>query len=87
MNMNYDFFQTSGLTKQLPENVHILTLEMIPPNPLKPISFRQAILRLEHVFENGEDEMLSKPATVDLVSYKFFLQFYVYDSKYTFIFL
>lgn len=52
----------------MPENVHILTLEMVPTNPLIPISLRQAILRLEHFYENGEDDEMSKPATVDLVS-------------------
>jgi lysosomal alpha-mannosidase len=62
------FFQWSGLTKPLPKNVHLLTLEMLPTNPLTPNTPREAILRLEHFYENGEDEELSQPATVDLVS-------------------
>ncbi|CAC5378690.1 MAN2B1 [Mytilus coruscus] len=64
--------QVSGLNTLLPENVHILTLEMIPPNPLTPISLRQAIVRLEHFYENGEDEEMSKPAIVDLQMFGFF---------------
>jgi hypothetical protein len=50
------------------KNVHLLTLEMLPTNPLTPNTPREAILRLEHFYENGEDEELSQPATVDLVS-------------------
>ena len=66
--ISISFLQWSGLTKPLPKNVHLLTLEMLPTNPLTPISLREAILRLEHFYENGEDEELSQPATVDLVS-------------------
>jgi lysosomal alpha-mannosidase len=50
--------QYSGLPRALPNNVQILTLE-----PWKGVSF---LLRLEHVFEKGEDEVLSQPAVVNL---------------------
>ncbi|KAF7271106.1 hypothetical protein GWI33_015990 [Rhynchophorus ferrugineus] len=48
----------SGLLKSLPPNVQILTLE-----PWIGFSF---LLRLEHVFDQGEDSTLSKQATVNL---------------------
>ncbi|OQV16531.1 Lysosomal alpha-mannosidase [Hypsibius exemplaris] len=44
----------------LPDNVHILSLEQWTNNTL--------IVRLEHTFEQGEDPVLSLPATVDLQS-------------------
>ncbi|KAF2897558.1 hypothetical protein ILUMI_08618 [Ignelater luminosus] len=48
----------SGLTKSLPDNVQILTLE-----PWYGMNF---LLRLEHVLERNEDPNLSKPVTVNL---------------------
>ncbi|KDR11229.1 lysosomal alpha-mannosidase isoform X2 [Zootermopsis nevadensis] len=48
----------SGLNQELPENVHILTLE-----PWKAHSF---LLRLEHIYERNEHPVFSKPATVNL---------------------
>lgn len=48
----------SSLTRSLPDNVQILTLE-----PWKGNTF---LLRLEHVLEINEDPVLSKPITVDL---------------------
>ncbi|CAH1119882.1 unnamed protein product [Phaedon cochleariae] len=50
--------QYNGLTRNLPDNVQILTLE-----PWKANTF---LLRLEHVIENNEDPVLSKPVEVDL---------------------
>jgi hypothetical protein len=50
-------FKFEGLTRSLPDNVQILTLE-----PWK----NSYLLRLEHVFEKNEDENLSKSVTVDL---------------------
>ncbi|XP_060520105.1 lysosomal alpha-mannosidase-like [Cylas formicarius] len=47
-----------GLTGSLPENVHILTLE-----PWRKSSF---LLRLEHMYAEGEDTLLSEPAIVDI---------------------
>ncbi|XP_017769969.1 PREDICTED: lysosomal alpha-mannosidase-like [Nicrophorus vespilloides] len=51
-------FQFSGLRRSLPPNVQILTLE--------PADDRSILLRLEHVFEEGEDDVLSKPVAVDI---------------------
>lgn len=48
----------AGLQKALPDNVQILTLE-----PWIGFSF---LLRLEHILENNEDAVLSKPASVNL---------------------
>ncbi|XP_017786052.1 PREDICTED: lysosomal alpha-mannosidase isoform X1 [Nicrophorus vespilloides] len=48
----------SGLTQNLPDNVQILTLE-----PWKGNSY---LLRLEHIFEKGEDKNLSTPVSVNL---------------------
>lgn len=50
--------QYSGLTRALPDNVQILTLE-----PWIGMNF---LLRLEHVLEKNEDPNLSKPVTVNL---------------------
>lgn len=47
-----------GLTKSLPENVHILTFE-----PWKDDTF---ILRLEHFLEKDEDATLSQAVTIDI---------------------
>ncbi|XP_012143157.2 lysosomal alpha-mannosidase II isoform X2 [Megachile rotundata] len=59
--VNEDFMavtQASGLAKGLPPNVHILTLE--------PWKDNKVLLRLEHIFEVGETETLSKPVEVNL---------------------
>ncbi|KAJ8919646.1 hypothetical protein NQ315_006173, partial [Exocentrus adspersus] len=50
--------QFSGLKQALPDNVQILTLE-----PWKGFSL---LLRLEHILEKDEDNLLSKPVTVNL---------------------
>lgn len=52
------FFQKSGLAKALPPNVHILTLE--------PWKDDTVLLRLEHIFEVGETENLSKPVEINI---------------------
>lgn len=51
-------FQGSGLAKKLPPNVHILTLE--------PWKDGTILLRLEHIFEVGETENLSKPVDINI---------------------
>ncbi|XP_025265136.1 lysosomal alpha-mannosidase isoform X1 [Camponotus floridanus] len=48
----------SGLTKALPPNVHILTLE--------PWKDDTILLRLEHIFEVGEAQQLSQPVEVNI---------------------
>ena len=50
--------QWSGLKKALPDNVNLLTLEQFGP--------KDVLLRLEHIYENGEDPVLSKPVTLSL---------------------
>ncbi|XP_029036014.2 lysosomal alpha-mannosidase isoform X2 [Osmia bicornis bicornis] len=50
--------QRSGLTKILPPNVHILTLE--------PWKDGTILLRLEHIFELGETESFSKPVEINI---------------------
>ena len=50
--------QWSGLKKALPDNVNLLTLEQFGP--------KDVLLRLEHIYENGEDPALSKPVTLSL---------------------
>ncbi|PSN38673.1 Lysosomal alpha-mannosidase [Blattella germanica] len=47
-----------GLTRNLPSNIHILTLEPWKENEL--------LLRLEHIMEKNEDPELSKPVQVNL---------------------
>ena len=47
-----------GLTKDLPGNVHLLTLEQWHS--------KRYLLRLEHFYQRFEDPSLSKPATVSL---------------------
>ena len=55
-----DNYQTelSGLTAELPPNVHLLTLEQWKNGEL--------LLRLEHFYQKNEDPVLSKPVTVGL---------------------
>ncbi|XP_072745213.1 lysosomal alpha-mannosidase isoform X1 [Anoplolepis gracilipes] len=48
----------TGLTKALPPNVHILTLE--------PWKDDTILLRLEHIFEVGEGQQLSQPVEVNI---------------------
>ncbi|XP_051827566.1 lysosomal alpha-mannosidase [Antechinus flavipes] len=52
--------QFSGLRRELPPAVHLLTLARWGPSAV--------LLRLEHIFERGEDRMfnLSQPVTLDL---------------------
>lgn len=46
------------MVSELPDNVHLLTLEQREGT--------QYLLRLEHFYEEGEDEQLSKPATLNI---------------------
>ena len=48
----------SALTRPLPDNVHLLTLENWKPN--------QVLLRLEHFYESDDNIALSKPVEVNL---------------------
>jgi lysosomal alpha-mannosidase len=50
--------QYEGLTRTLPENVQILTLE--------PWRDNTYLVRLEHMFEKDEDAVLSNPITIHL---------------------
>ena len=54
---NYNLVYTA-ITKALPANVHLLTLQFIDANTI--------LLRLEHQFEKNEDMVLSLPVTVSL---------------------
>ena len=54
---NYNTVYTA-ITKALPANVHLLTLQFIDVNTI--------LLRLEHQFEKNEDHVLSLPVTVSL---------------------
>nr|XP_058950817.1 lysosomal alpha-mannosidase-like isoform X1 [Pocillopora verrucosa] len=47
----------NGLTRELPANVHLLTLET-----MKDL----ALIRVEHQFEGGEDPKLSQPVNISL---------------------
>jgi hypothetical protein len=48
----------SALTKSLPTNVEVMTLEALPTEDV--------LLRLSHQFGLGEDKVLSNPVTIDL---------------------
>ncbi|VDM24376.1 unnamed protein product [Toxocara canis] len=48
----------SGMTRSLPDHVKILTLEQWTGKSL--------LLRLEHIYQNNEDNSLSQPVTVDV---------------------
>ena len=50
----------SGLSRSLPENIHLLTLENWRPE------LNQVLLRLEHTYESSDNNELSKPVEVDL---------------------
>jgi lysosomal alpha-mannosidase len=54
-------FKTSfaGITKSLPSNVNFLTLSQWKDNS-------QMLIRLEHLFQKGEDVELSRPVTINL---------------------
>ncbi|KAL3876582.1 hypothetical protein ACJMK2_034416 [Sinanodonta woodiana] len=56
----------SGLKQELPANVHMLTLEQWGGPAFPPSSSQPYLIRLEHIYENGEDPDLSKPAIVSL---------------------
>ena len=58
--------QWSGLTYPLRPNVHMLTLEQWGGPVFDPTPTQPYLLRLEHIYEKGEDPDLSKPATVSL---------------------
>ena len=62
----------SGLSRSLPENVHLLTLENWRPE------LNQVLLRLEHTYELSDNNELSKPVEVDLNG--LFKTFKVLDS-------
>lgn len=51
-------FQYSGLSKPLPEHIHLLTLEQWEKKSL--------LLRLEHIYQNNEDTELSQPKEISL---------------------
>ena len=57
------FLQWSGMKKELPANVHLLTLEEFSDNTY--------LLRLENFYEKNEDATLSKDASVSLKVSKF----------------
>ncbi|XP_033744911.1 lysosomal alpha-mannosidase-like [Pecten maximus] len=61
-------FQTkwSGMNSNLPDNVHLLTMEQWGGPGVVPSSSQPYIIRLEHIFETGEHSTLSKDATVNL---------------------
>lgn len=63
--------KTSGLTKTLPSNVHILTLE--------PWKDGTILLRLEHLFEAGEAQQMSQPVEVNIqVYYHYYMYIFIY---------
>jgi lysosomal alpha-mannosidase len=59
-----------GLTKDLPSNIHLLTLENWRDD--------QYLIRLEHLYQNNEDSVLSKPVTIQLKN--MFTQFEIEDA-------
>lgn len=58
--------QWTGVRSLLPPNVHLLTLQQFPSNGPVPSATRPYLLRLEHIYEVGEDAILSQPAVVSL---------------------
>lgn len=63
----------SGINNSLPNNVQILTLE--------PWKNSSVLLRLEHVFENDEDQALSQPVSISLKN--LFVQFEIVSLQET----
>ena len=49
----------SGLTRELPANVHLLSVETVGEN---------ALIRVEHQYEAGEDTKLSQPVNISLAN-------------------
>ncbi|XP_015516452.1 lysosomal alpha-mannosidase isoform X2 [Neodiprion lecontei] len=70
---NHHRMQGSGLTKQLPPNVRILTLE--------PWKDGGLLFRLEHMFEIGEDTRYSHPVEINIKD--LFLPFTVTNARET----
>ncbi|GFN78507.1 alpha-mannosidase [Plakobranchus ocellatus] len=60
----------TGMYRNLPDNVHILTVEAVPGTPVvpSPPDTTPFLIRFEHFYEVGEDAALSKPVTFDLES-------------------
>ncbi|XP_052781407.1 lysosomal alpha-mannosidase-like isoform X1 [Mya arenaria] len=58
--------QWSGLKRELPANVHLLTLEQWGGPTLTPSATQPYLIRLEHFYEMAEDAKLSLPVTVSL---------------------
>ncbi|XP_048256757.1 lysosomal alpha-mannosidase-like isoform X2 [Haliotis rufescens] len=56
----------SGLKRELPANVHLLTLEQYAGSGPAPSTLQPYLLRLEHFYEKDEDATLSAPVTVSL---------------------
>lgn len=54
----YALKEFRGLTRRLPQNIHVLTLERLED--------QQILLRLEHFYEKNDDSYFSHPATVSL---------------------
>ena len=52
------YIQVSGLRRELPENVHLLTVQLLEKTSL--------LLRLEHMFAVKEDTNLSTSVTFDV---------------------
>jgi hypothetical protein len=52
------FLKQQLISRELPENVNLLTLENR--------SDGSYLIRLEHIYDVGEDKILSKPVTVSL---------------------
>lgn len=67
--------QFSGITKELPLNVHLLTLE--------PLDETTLLIRLEHIFEKNEDIEYSQPVTIQL-TVRYLISKRSFSSKYIF---
>ncbi|XP_054157914.1 lysosomal alpha-mannosidase-like [Oppia nitens] len=65
--------QYTGLAKELPKNVHLLTVEQWKDS--------QLLVRLEHYYQTNESRQLSKPVTVSLRD--MFAQFTVTEARET----
>ena len=65
--------EVAGLTAELPANVHLMTVEQWKGEE------DRLLLRLEHIFQKGEDVELSKPATVHLRN--LFTRFEVMEAR------